>query len=246
MKEIKEIEAPGAEIISLDFKTPKEAAEAYLSLPQSLKADMAEIYRAAFGGAPWYEKYKCEGTPECGFLQEPFCPVCKNDKAVSEAYPKDWLINTYFGEMLTDFIPGILGILKQDERAVGFTTGGFCRLNELVFKKYGTKAQKIRDSITSRLALEAESVVFYDNETCILPEKQGQGLGPKLSEYRIGQSLALGAELICGRTINHTWLATKGEQFKRRGLEFNFFVPDGDTYEVNGNPRYFYLARVLK
>lgn len=246
MKEIKEVNQLKEEILAISYKNPKEAKEAYSNLPQDLKVGMAEIYRTAFGGDPWYEKYKCDGTPACGFLQEAFCPTCQSDKEVSEAYPKDWLVNTYFEEMLTDFTPGVLGIIKTDGKAVGLTTGGFSALGDLILKKYRSDGAMILNQIMKDLSLPYNAYVFYDNETCILPQRQKQGFGAKLSEYRMGAALGLGAELICGRTINEPWLATKGEQFLRRGLEFNFLEPDADGYEVNGNRRYFYLARVLK
>lgn len=240
------INTANPEIFSISYNTAEEIRGKYANLPERLKVDMAEVYRAAFGGKPWYEKYICSGTGECGFLQEPFCPRCKNDKSIKDAYPVDWLVNTYFEEMLSTFIPGILGLIQLDKKTIGFTAGGFKPLDTLISKKYGKKSRRILESITQRLSIPSNSFVFYDNETCILPDKQGQGLGPKLSEFRINQAMKLGAELICGRTINLSWLKTKEKQFTTKGFDFKYFVPDGDTYSVNGNPRYFYLATMLK
>lgn len=230
------------EIISISFNTAQEAKEKYTFLPERLKLDMAETYRAAFGDKPWYEKYLCSGTEECGFLKEAFCPICKNNDSVKEAYPVEWLVETYFEEMVTTFIPGILGLIELDKEVAGFTTGGFTSLEALVSKKYGKNAEKVLSSITKEVSVSADSLVFYDNETCIMPSKQGQGLGPELSQYRIDQAAELGASIICGRTINKTWLKTKEKQFVNKGFDFKYFVPDGDTYSVEGNPRYFYIA----
>ncbi len=238
------INMANAEIVSINFNTAQEAKERYLALPEGLKFDMAEIYRAAFGGKPWYEKYTCSGTKECGFLKEPFCPTCKNTGFIKEAYPVDWLIETYFEEMVSAFIPGILGLIQLEEKTEGFTTGGFTPLNCLIDKKYGKKSERVSNSITKELAIPLDSLVFYDNETCIAPSKQGRGLGPKLSQYRIEEAIRLRAEVVCGRTINLPWLKTKEEQFKAKGFDFKYFVPDGDTYSVDGNPRYFYIAKV--
>lgn len=230
------------EIISISFNTPREAKEKYLNIPEGLKLDMAEVYKLAFGGKPWYERYLCKGTDECGFLKDAFCPKCQSDKTVTEAYPTEWLVKEYFEEMLSTFVPGILGILQLGEETPGFTTGGFSTLNTLISKKYGKRAETVLASIARMADVKPETLVFYDNETCINPLNQGQGLGPKLSEYRISEAISLGAEVVCGRTINATWLKTKERQFREKGFDFIYFVPEGDTYEVNGNPRYFYIA----
>lgn len=237
---------PNPEIYSVNYKNRVEAQEKYMELPKGLKDSMATNYREAFGGKPWYEKYKCQGTEECGYLKEPFCPVCKNDNSITEAYPAEWLKETYFKEMLTEFIPGILGLIQLGEDVPGFTTGGFTFLDVLIQKKYSKNPDMILRSITQKFSIPPTSLVFYDNETCIRPAEQGFGLGPKLSEFRIDQAISLGADLVCGRTINFPWLSTKERQFKSKGFDFKYFVPTDDNYSVEGNPRYFYLARVLK
>lgn len=234
------------EIYSIKYETVAEAGEKYGKIPERMKDYMAEDYKEAFGGKPWFESYQCTGTNECGYLAEPFCPICKNDNSIKEAYPTTWLKETYFREMLTEFIPGILGLIQLGDEVPGFTTGGFTFFDVLIQNKYKRNTEVIFDSITKRFNIPASSLVFYDNETCINPVKQRSGLGPKLSQFRIDLSINLGADLVCGRTINFPWLETKERQFKNKGFNFEYFVPEGDNYSVEGNPRYFYLARMIR
>ncbi|MBI2008422.1 hypothetical protein HYS82_02070 [Candidatus Amesbacteria bacterium] len=206
----------------------------------SVQFQIAEAYRAAFGGEPWKERFICQNCSR--YLENSFCPSCQVP-TTQEAYPTGELINEYFPEMLTSYIPGMLGIAREFNQVAGFTTGGFIGLDSLVNKKYRSEnPQTIINSISSALNVSPNDQVFYDNETCIFPDLQGQGLGKELSLARVREAIKMGAEIICGRTINIPWLGLKERQLTRAGYSFSYLVPAGDSYQVDGTPRYFYLA----
>ncbi len=234
------------ETFSINYNSSIEAEEKYKMLPEGVKNSMAVDYREAFGGYPWYEKFKCTGTAKCDFLAEAFCPICKSDNNISEAYPIEWLKEEYFPEMLGKFIPGILALAQIGGEIPGFTTGGFSSLESLIIRKYTKNTEAVLNSIKKQFSISSSNFLFYDNETCILPEQQSSGIGSTLNQFRIEEAMRLGADLVCGRTINFKWLKIKEEQFTQNDYSFKYFIPDGDNYSVNGNPRYFYLAKMLK
>lgn len=215
-----------------------EAERIYGGFSMAVKLTMADIYREAFGGYPWFERYLCA---LCGrFLKTTECDLCKQT-TTQEAYPVKTLIEEDFPEMMSSFVPGMLGLVFDDRKLIGYTTGGFIDLDELIEKKY--KSNTIYYSVIEQFGLNGQEDVFYDNETCIYPQIQQRGVGTKLSYTRIKVAIGMNADLICGRSINKPWLNIKESQFTAEGYNFSRFVPNGDTYEVDGNPRYFYLAQ---
>ncbi len=236
----KEKKVAGISLSVFVYNNPSEAIRALSSIAPRELEEMASVYQLGFGGPPWWEKFKCA---DCGTFSsvDTCCPNCKGN-SLGEAYPKDGLINNYFPKTLSEFTPGTLIKAKENGKVIGFTTGGTTELEELVKIKYGNK-KEILDSIVNTMELAPNIMVFYDNETCVTPTKQQQGAGRILSQVRINSAIDLGTEVIVGRTINKPWLSLKKEQLDVIGYDFQYFVPGGDTYMVEGNPRMFYVAR---
>ncbi len=229
------------DISNFTWQTWRQALAVYSSFSNQDKDDMADTYQEAFGNYPWYERYKC---PKCGdFLKDAFCPKCKV-VSKKEAYPKSELISKDFPEMLTTYVPGMISLARQNLEVVSFTTGGFARLDNLISKKYKQQNPvKIKKSIADFFDVNLRTEAFYDNETCVKVNLQRSGIGTELSQTRIDQAIALGAVAICGRSINKKWLDVKEFQFLAAGFSFARLVPNGDKYQVDGKPRYFYLAQ---
>lgn len=222
------------------YQTADEAIAVFDSFSDPQKKQMAEVYQNAFGGEPWLERFSCPG---CGaYVVENRCAGCsKND--LPEAYPLDELVNTTFPKMLEAFTPGVLlASYEEDDTISGISTGGFTTVDALVDAKYN-RSETILFSIKQEGAVSDMTNIFYDNETCIDPKRQKNGLGKKFSQERIQSSISLGADTVCGRTINQPWLALKERQLNENGYQVISFVPDGDTYAVNGIPRTFYIAK---
>ncbi len=224
------------------YWTPDEAESIYKLLPDSDKYQMADVYKEAFGGSPWYERFKCVGCKEFTATDD----ICSNcEKTIfEEAYPTQQLVQEYFPKMLSKFTPGVLLTAKTGAETLGFCTGGFTTPKELIVKKYRGNTQILR-SILLRSGLNPNDPMFYDNETCIRSDKQKKGVGGKLSQVRVDIATELGAGVICGRTINLPWLSLKENQLREGGYDFLSFVPEGDRYEVNGVGRYFFIARKI-
>ena len=216
------------------------AALIWEAISAEMKLQLANVYQAAFAGPPWFEVGKCQGCGNFSSEKDIFCPICAN--AVVEAYPTDQLIEEYFPTMLAQYTPGLI-VLATDESGtiVGFSIGGYTSLEDLILNKY--QSEQILDSIVSQTGLSPGMNLFYDNETAISPEMQGMGFGKQLSMARIIGLNQLGFQLACGRTVNENWLGLKKVQYNNQGYRFSYFVPEGETYEANGVPRYFYLAR---
>lgn len=230
------------QIESFIYQDPESAKKMFELLLDTDKYQMATVYKEAFGGAPWFERFKCLNCEEFNSSND-ICPNC-NKQDFDEAYPIQNLVNEYFPEMISEFTPGILLIVKTGEQMLGFTTAGFVTLRDLIEKKYKGNAQILK-SILFQSGLNPNSVMFYDNETCVRPEVQSKGVGSKLSQLRINLAKELGAKIICGRSINLPWLTLKEKQLRKAGYDFLSFVPDGDVYEVDGVKRQFYIANQL-
>lgn len=217
------------------YQSPTEANLVYASLGADRQLDLANIYRSAFAGPPWYERFRCN---RCGSFQAfaGGCTKCGNE--VGEAYPTEELINDYFPQMLSQYSPGVLILIPE----VGFVTGGMVALWQLVDRKYGGK-KEVLESIMEKSGIGPLQRVFYDNEACVLPSAQKSGVGKRLSLARVEAALALGADVVTGRTINQPWLAVKRRQWEEKGFSFSAFVPSGDDYEVAGAKRYFFVAK---
>ncbi len=230
----------------LRYQGNEQAVASFMSLSKLKQEQMAKVYQEAFAGPPWYEVCAC---PNCGqFSPDRNCRTenC-NTTNLPEAYPTEWLTQTYFKEMLCEFLPGTLILAERpDEGVVGFVTGGFCTLRELVEKKYKGNRQ-ILNSITGKTPGQSpDDIVFYENEACVLPSDQNRGVGAMMSDKRIDIALEMGAQAICTRSVNLPWLEKKKTQYEKpeRGLRSFMFVPDGDTYTVptTGARRYFEFA----
>lgn len=222
------------------YRSPSEATTMYREFSLQQKEEMTTVYQNAFGGEPWYERFAC---PSCGaFSSGNSCIQCTRTN-LPEAYPKDDLIEQYFPDMLSSFTPGTLLLSYDENNAVnGFSTGGFTSLELLVDTKYEGN-ETILYSITQQQALTPETVIFYDNETCIDSTRQRGGIGRSFSQQRIKTAAELNASVICGRTINLSWLHLKEKQLSEAGYEVKATIPEGDSYSVNGVRRRFYVAK---
>lgn len=235
-----ELERPDFTISAYRYNSQEEANILFEQLADQIKMDMAFVYQEAFGGPPWFEKFACSSCD--AFLPVDTCPACGN-ASLPPAYPIEQLIGNDFIQMFNSFTPGVL-LLVQDtnEKVIGFSTGGITTLDDLITHKYKDDTS-IANDIKTRYPQSNNEVIFYDNETCILPDYQKYGIGRKLSEARILEALAMNATAICGRTINIPWLGLKEKQLQSVGYNFNAFNPNGDTYEVDGVKRMFYFAQ---
>lgn len=222
------------------YQSPQEATNVYSAIPEYDTMTMATVYQKAFGEYPWYERYSCT---TCGkFLKEPgICLQCTS-QVTQKAYPTEELIGGYFPKMLGEYVPGMLTLARNQGKIIGFTTGGMITLESLVDRKYKENQFLLAD-ITNRFKIDPTTVVFYDNETCIKPQVQQNGLGRELSKQRIYVAKELGAEYICGRTINMPWLKLKERQLTEEGYSFSSFIPNGETYQVGNILRRFYFAQ---
>ena len=238
MEPNKEIIRPN--LVSYTFNTPEEAALVWAGLTADEQLQMADVYQKAFGGDPWYEVGACQ---QCGNFTSSMsiCQSCSST-SISEAYPTEDLVGSYFpNDMLQAYLPGMFTMAKVEGRVVGFSTGGFVTLGELIDRKYSGN-QLILSSIMQETGVSEQDVLFYDNETCVDNSYQGLGIGKLLGEERRMLATELGADLICGRTVNLPWLSLKNRDLNAAGFDFLAFVPDGDNYQINGLLRNFYLA----
>lgn len=224
---------------SYTYRSPAEAIEVYKSFEPALKEQMAEVYRQAFAGPPWFEKFKCNDC-DSFFATDSCCPGCKSFN-IGEAYPTEELIEDYFPKTLAEFTPGVLATASDKNKVIGFVIGGDITLEKLVNKKYGGNGQ-ILDSISNQGGLKSQSVLFYNNEFCVLPEKQNQGIGTVLASAQLTDVLKLKPDFITGRTINQSLLKIRSNGLTKAGYDFSYFVPDGDGFQVNGTPRFFYVG----
>ncbi len=239
MKNVETREGESALFNCYSYETPEEALESYTSLSDEQRLGMAKVYQEAFGGYPWFESFRCNKCDE--FTKtDGVCAHCGGD-SFSEAYPLDWLVSEYFPHMMTQYTPGVLVVLEEGTDVIGFTTGGATTLGELIEDKYKGKPD-ILDSIISQTGVSPESVVFYENETCVTSSLQQKGSGRKLNLARVSAAHEMGFPLVCGRTINQPWINLKQKQFTQFGYDFLSFNPEGDTYEVDGVRRQFFMA----
>ena len=229
------VELASSDLSVYSYQSPSDANLVYASLGVDRQLDLANIYRSAFAGPPWYERFRCI---RCGSFQA-FAGGCtKCGSEVGEAYPTDELVKDYFPQMLSQYSPGVLILLAK----VGFATGGMIELDRLIDLKYGGN-KELLESIIEKAAIGPRQRVFYDNEACVLPNAQKSGVGKKLSLARVEAAIGLGADVVTGRTINQPWLAVKRRQWEEKGFSFSAFVPSGDDYEVAGAKRYFFVAK---
>lgn len=217
----------------------QEALGAYASLTSEQRQGMAEVYQEAFAGYPWFEAFRCLKCDEFA-KTDAVCGHC-GGTIFTEAYPIDRLVSDYFPHMMSQYTPGVLVTLEDNGRMIGFTTGGVMTLGQLIENKYKGNPQ-ILASIVTNTGVSLGEKVFYENETCIPVARQQEGFGGKLNLARVRVAVEMDSPLICGRTINLPWLGLKKRQLAGYGYDFVSFVPDGDTYEVDGEPRKFFMA----
>lgn len=227
----------------IDFQTPDEALKRYRGLPDTVKGQMAGVYQKAFGGAPWYEQCSCPG---CGTYEKgSTCSRCGTTD-LPPAYPTDELIGQEFPAMLASFSPGALVLAQNASReVVGFCAGGMTTPAELTVKKYRGN-EGIGRSIREQTGLGPDDSFFYENEMCVLPELQGNGVGSALNKARLDWIREQNIGAVLGRTINPNLLKMKEKQFPQRGFAMQTFTPDGDTYQVDGLQRQCYFAVRVK
>ncbi len=226
------------------YRSADEALEIYSLLSDQTKAQMAQVYKQAFGGPPWFERFSCNAcnnfspTADC-------CPSCKGT-SLREAYPTEELIKEEFPAMMSEFVPGVLITAKDlTGEIIGFTTGGIISLSQLVKKKY-KGSEEILQSMMETCNISADEVAFYNNETCIRPGLQNKGVGTRLNLERLQAAVQIEAPNICGRTINLPWLNVIGKQTTGAGYTFIPFTPTGDRYTVDGVTRRFYWGARVK
>ena len=130
---------------------------------------------------------------------------------------------------------------NRDRGIVGFCAGGITTPQNLVENKYKGNGV-IAKSIMEQTGLDASDEFFYENEMCVVPELQGNGLGSELNKARLDWITSQGIGAVLGRTINPNLLKMKAAQFPTRGFDMRVFVPDGDTYEVDEQRRQCYFA----
>jgi hypothetical protein len=240
MSEIQKPELLRQTTISLiDYKTPVDALVRYEGLPLPIKEQMARVYQEAFGGKPWYENCSC---PSCGtFEKSTTCSRC-GAPDLPPAYPTGELVNEEFPQMLSSFAPGTLVLARnQQSEVIGFCAGGMTTPTDLVVKKYKGNRQ-IAESIMEQTGLSLTDPLYYENEMCVLPALQGNGVGSALNQARLEWILAQDIGVVLGRTINPNLLKMKERQFPEKGFSMRTFVPNGDSYQVDGLPRQCYFA----
>ncbi|MDO8487878.1 MAG: hypothetical protein Q7S31_00995 [bacterium] len=224
----------------LGYTSAPEATALIDTLDPKSRLEMASVYQQAFAGYPWYEVVACK---QCGeFAKEgDTCSHCQGT-VFAEAYPTEWLLKEYLPQMVADYVPGVLILAKDETDSIqGFSCGGGIKLGELIEHKYKGKPD-ILESITTNSEVNPEKTVFYENETCISPTVQQKGMGSQLNFARVKQASELGFEHVCGRTINLPWLEVKKRHFAQFGYDCAAFYPEGDTYEVDGQRRFFFMA----
>ncbi len=229
------------------FRFPDEAMRFLQTARPGLLNGLADVYKEAFAGDPWYERFTC---PACDcFSKESCCPTCgKSD--LPQAYPEKQLIEEYFPSMLTSFSPSVLTVGYKDGKVVGFCTGGITDLLSLIERKYKGSTEiksQILDDICERTGLPPWQTVFYENEACILPSEQRRGIGTQLSTVRMATIIShVDPDLIfCGRSINPKWLQKKEVVFSNaQTLPYRYFqfAPRGDTFAVGELKRMFYMG----
>ena len=230
-------------LVKLCICDREDAALLYEDMSSQNKSEMAISYQEAFAGPPWYEAYVCNG---CGsFSKDPgVCGNCKEHQ-LTRAYPIKMLEESYFREMLQVYTPGLLIIADNgDGGVVGFTTGGNIKLGELIEKKYNNN-QIVKKSILKNTKMSPDTVVFYENETCIRTEWQQKKVGGRLNYERVKAAKEMGSQLICGRTVNRPWLGTKEKHFSEFGYKVLHLFQMG-IYQINGSNRLFFLAQQSK
>lgn len=226
------------------YRSEDEALGVYSVLPRDTKIQMAQVYQEAFGGPPWFERFRCNACDNFSPAAD-CCPTCQGT-SLREAYPIEELVQTEFPAMLSEFVPGVLITAgRQSGEIVGFSTGGIVSLAKLVEKKYKGNETILR-SMLETCEVAAEERAFYNNETCIRPGLQNRGVGTRLNLERIQAALEIGSTSICGRTINLPWLNVIEKQTRAAGLTFVAFTPTGDTYAVDGVARRFYLGTRIR
>lgn len=140
--------------------------------------------------------------------------------------------------MVSGLSPGCTVLaISNDIGVVGFNNGGISKFDRLLKIKY---APKIKDSILEITGASPDDTVWYENESAVRLEFQGQQIGSAMSRMRMKVMLDLAPDIVCGRTLNPHWLKKRGEHLTEAGYRFDARVPDGETFKVGNNFRSFY------
>lgn len=223
-----------------EHSSPSDAFQNLMALKIEVRTQMAQIYKDAFGGYPWFEVFICS---KCSNFspQDAECPYC-GGADFSEAYPLEDLIENYFPEMVMAYAPGVLILAENEDGEVeGFSAGGGVKIGDLIAKKYRGD-ESVLNSILTQSGLTEDAVVFYENETCISPNSQKKGMGGNLNFERLLTAKEQGFQYIAGRSVNQPWLKLKERQMDELGYDFVSFIPEGDEYEIDGQRRYFFVG----
>ncbi len=239
MKRVERREDSNQVFSTYNYENAEQALDAYVSLSIEQRMEMAKVYQEAFGGYPWFEVYRCNKCDEFVKTSDT-CAHC-GSTSFSEAYPLDWLMNEYFPHMVAAYTPGILVTLEDEGKIIGFTTGGAITLGQLIEDKYKGKPEILK-SIVETTGVRPGEIVFYENETCLPASSQKKGYGGKLNLARVEAASETGFKLICGRSVNQPWINLKERQLSQLDYDFAAFTPVGDTYEVDGTKRQFFMA----
>jgi len=226
----------------MPYENRYEALQKYAELPTSTKKGMAKAYKDGFGGPPWKEVCEC---PNCGAYSPD--TICRTEKCgainLPEAYPIARLLEKDFPDMLTSFVPGVVVIAQNIENGVvGFCAGGMTTIDTLLFKKWNSN-QRIGDSIRTKTGIKTGQSFFYENEMVVNPKFQDKGIGSQLNKQRLNWIMSRGIDIVVGRSININLINMKNRQMPERGFSMKVFVPDGDTYAVDGARRQCYFAQ---
>jgi hypothetical protein len=236
------------------YTTAEQGQQLLEQFEQAELEQMANIYQAAFAGEPWFEVGRCW---QCDtFYQEQGGVCIKCQGQVTEAYPSEYLINEYFPQTLAKYMPGLLICIYDDsQRMVGWTVGGFTTFEQLVADKYGNSPLILQSILQQAPQMSPTDRVFYDNETCIAPTDQGKGYGGVLGYARMLAAAGLGARYVFGRTVNRSWMNSKlqslvalNQELAATNIQYvsTVFIPEGDSYEVNGVQRFAYLFQRIE
>ncbi|MFA5746857.1 MAG: GNAT family N-acetyltransferase [Candidatus Paceibacterota bacterium] len=135
--------------------------------------NIASAYKKTFGGEPWNEGWKCDA---CGsFFPLAFsgrhCPDCANrgkKVLLSECWPTERIVSDLRREMAK---PGSVCLAAfEGKEIIGFAWG------------YEMEADEQIDAHLEAPGLHSltSGTYFYLDETAVIPDRQGRGVGKKL------------------------------------------------------------------
>jgi GNAT superfamily N-acetyltransferase len=141
--------------------------------PPDHSEKIASAYKKTFGGEPWNEGWKCA---ECGNIlplsfSKKFCPQCASQGRsipLAEYWPIRQIVSDLRREMAKPGSRCLAAFEKTD--VIGFVWGYEIEINEDTDAYL--EAPGLRDL--------ASGTYFYLDETAVIPERQGKGIGKQL------------------------------------------------------------------